>query len=94
MFPKTGPLWKQTSISRALRGISFRVPSKGALPPGSPYRVPTERCSISRVLLHSSFKVPGIGAPFQVPQSYTSTPLFAFTASCRVNFAFEHACSS
>jgi hypothetical protein len=32
MFPKTGPLWKQTPISRALVSISFRVPIKGALP--------------------------------------------------------------
>ena len=28
MFPKTGPLWKQTPISRALRSISVGVPSK------------------------------------------------------------------
>ena len=43
MFPKTEPLWKQTPISRTLLGISFGVPSKGALPPGSPHRTPTER---------------------------------------------------
>jgi hypothetical protein len=42
MFPKTGPLWKQTSISRALLSISFGVPSKGALPPGSPHRAASE----------------------------------------------------
>jgi len=42
-FPKTGPLWKQLLISRALLSISFSVPSKGALPPGSPHRAPTER---------------------------------------------------
>ena len=36
IFPKTGPLWKQTPISRALLGISFGVPSTGALPAGSP----------------------------------------------------------
>ena len=30
MFPKTGPLWKQTPISRALLSISYGVPSKGA----------------------------------------------------------------
>jgi len=35
MFPKMGPPWKQTPISRALIGISFGVPSKGALLPGS-----------------------------------------------------------
>jgi hypothetical protein len=43
MFPKTGPLWKQLPISRALLSISFSVPSKGALSPGSPHRAPTER---------------------------------------------------
>jgi len=43
MFPKMGPLWKRTPISRALLNIFFRVPSKGALPPDSPYRAPTER---------------------------------------------------
>ena len=32
MFPKTGPLWKQTPISRALLSISYGVPSKGAFP--------------------------------------------------------------
>ena len=42
VFPETSPLWKQTSISRALLGISYGVPSKGALPPGSPHRVHTE----------------------------------------------------
>ena len=43
MFPKRGSLWKQMSISRVLLSISFRVPSKGALPTGSAHRVPTER---------------------------------------------------
>ena len=43
MFPKTGLLRKQTPIPRALLSISFGVPSKGALPPGSPHRAPTER---------------------------------------------------
>jgi hypothetical protein len=43
MFHETGPLWKQTPISKALLSISFGVPSKGALPPGSPHIAPTER---------------------------------------------------
>ena len=68
MLPKTGTLWKQTPISRALLGISFRVRSKGALLPGSPHRAPTERCSVSRAHLHSSFKVTGTRALFQVSQ--------------------------
>jgi len=70
MFPKTGPVWKQMPISRALLGISFGYPSNGALPLGSPHKAPREkeRCSVSRVLLHSSFKDPGTRAPIQVPQ--------------------------
>ena len=38
MFPKMGPLWKQAPISRALLGIYSGVPSKGALPLGSPHK--------------------------------------------------------
>jgi hypothetical protein len=36
--------------SRALFNISFRVPSKGALPPGSPHGVPLERYALFLVL--------------------------------------------
>ena len=43
LFPKTGPLWKQTPISIALFSISFGVLSKGALPPGSPHGAPPVR---------------------------------------------------
>jgi hypothetical protein len=43
MVSKTGSPLKQTPISRALLGISFGFSSKGALPPGSPHRAPTER---------------------------------------------------
>jgi hypothetical protein len=49
--PKAGPLWKQTSISRALLSTSFGVPSKGALPPGSPQRTPSERDDAVDVLV-------------------------------------------
>jgi hypothetical protein len=42
MFPKTGPLRKQTPISTAVLSISFGVPSKGVLPPGSLHRAATE----------------------------------------------------
>jgi len=38
MFPKTGPLWRELPVSRALLSISFRAPSKEASPPGSPQR--------------------------------------------------------
>jgi len=47
--PKRGPCGN-TSISRALLSISFRVPSKGAHPPGSPQSFLGERCPIPRAL--------------------------------------------
>jgi len=57
MFPKTESLWIKTPISRALLSISFGVPIKGALPPGSPHRAPTR----DTLCFHTppSFKVPG-----------------------------------
>ena len=39
----TGTLWREMSVSRAFLSINFRVPSKGAPPPGSPHRTPTDR---------------------------------------------------
>jgi hypothetical protein len=41
-FP-VGLLLREMPVSRAFLHISFRVPSYGALPPGSPCRVPVER---------------------------------------------------
>jgi hypothetical protein len=43
MFPKSGALIETDAHSRALFSISFGVPSKGALPSGSPHRVLSER---------------------------------------------------
>jgi hypothetical protein len=40
--PKQGP-YRNTPICRDLLGISFGVPSKGALPPVSSHRVPSKR---------------------------------------------------
>ena len=42
-FPKAGPLWQQTPISRVLLSVFFGVPSNGALPAGSPHTAPTQR---------------------------------------------------
>ena len=42
-FHKTGPLWKEMPVSRVFFYMSYRVPSKGALPLGSLNRAPTER---------------------------------------------------
>jgi len=39
---RTGPLWKEMPIPRAFFYVSYRVPSKGALLPGSPNRAPTQ----------------------------------------------------
>jgi len=44
MFPKIGaPIERDPPISRALFSIFFGVPSRVDLPPGSPYRAPSER---------------------------------------------------
>jgi len=42
MFPKSGTPMEIDVIFRALLSISFGVPSRGALPPGSPHRAPSE----------------------------------------------------
>jgi len=63
MFPKTGPPWKRTPISRALLNISFGVPSKGAVPSGSPHRARAGR-ERERETLH-----------FQSPSSCVSKSL-------------------
>jgi hypothetical protein len=43
-IPLTEPLYtKRCSSSRAFFYASFRVPSKGVLPPGFPHRIPIER---------------------------------------------------
>jgi len=73
MFPKSRAPMEADTHFRALLNISFGVPSKGALP-----RVPFmeslgERCPVPRALLHSSFKVPGIRAPLQIPGSLRSS---------------------
>jgi len=43
MFPQSGAPTETDANSRALLNISFGVPSKGALPPGPPHGVPSER---------------------------------------------------
>ena len=57
--PKVGPLWKQTSISKALLSISLGVTSKEALPPSSPHRAPSEwdAPSIEPSFIHHSMSV-------------------------------------
>ena len=75
--PQKWAIWKQTPISRPyltyLSGSPVKEPS---------LKVPfveslTERCPIPRALLHSSFKVPGLQAPysFQVPLGCKEVPM-------------------
>ena len=52
--PKAGPLWEETPIS--LLSISFGVPSKGALPPGSRFRAPPRRQNAPLLGPHSSLE--------------------------------------
>jgi hypothetical protein len=87
--PKAGPVWKQTSISRALLSISFGVPSKhrssskGALPPDSPHRAPSERDSsfletslfhLSNLPVHKPISRLPSGAPLERDASLQSPP--------------------
>jgi hypothetical protein len=57
-----GPLWRITLVSRAFVYISFRVPSKEALPPGFPVGLLWAGMPISRAVLYISFWVPSKGA--------------------------------
>ena len=67
--PKSGPLWKQTSIYSALLSIFFGVPSKGAQPLGSPHRAPSER---DPPLLELSFTHLSKSPVYETPSSFPS----------------------
>jgi hypothetical protein len=57
-FPYGGPMCRDRgSIFRAYIYISFRVPSKEALPPGSPKSSHREKRSVSRAFFYLSLKV-------------------------------------
>jgi len=43
MFPQSGAPMETDAHPRALLNLSFRVPSKVALPPAPPHGVPSER---------------------------------------------------
>jgi len=64
MFPRTGFLWKHTPISTTLLGISFGVPSKGALPPSPLMEPPRRETTGSHSLLHSYFQSPRYTSTF------------------------------
>jgi hypothetical protein len=58
-FPYGGPMCRDRGfISRAYFYVSFRVPSKEALPPVSPKSSHRERGSVSRAFFYLSLKVP------------------------------------
>ena len=60
--PKSGPLWRQASVSRVLLSMTFGIPSKGALPPGSPHKAPSER---DARLLEPSFIHPSTSTVYE-----------------------------
>ena len=68
-FPQNGASKKESPISRTLFSMSFVVPSKGRLPPGSPQIVPTERdAPFPDLLFILLSKSPLNDLPFQFPQ--------------------------
>ena len=69
--PQTGPLRKEMSVSRAFYYISYRVPSKGALPPGSLNRAP--RAPVNHIS-KSPVKEPTPGGPNEPPWGSSSFP--------------------
>jgi len=56
MFSKSGATMQTDAHSRDLLNISFGVPSKGALPPGPPHGVPSDRDALflETSLIHHS----------------------------------------
>ena len=69
-FPSGAPMVIDARL-QSLLYLSFRVPSKGALPPGSLQRAPIERCSTSRApsnhLSKSAVGKPTPGCPTEPP---------------------------
>jgi hypothetical protein len=72
IFPKTGPLL----------GISFGVPSKGALPPGSPRRTPTDTLRFQSPPFIPLSKSPVNVPPFRLPIRHVT--LILSLAECKV----------
>ena len=66
-FPSKASMERDAHL-QSLPFITFRVPSKGALPPGSLYRAPTERDPSLREPLSTVFPCPWYVSPLQVAQ--------------------------
>ena len=102
MLPKSRASIETDAISRALLSISFGVPSKGALPSGSPHIVQSERERDALLLepLHPSLKVPSKWAFFEIPLGPTllsavdRSPFPLFLISERVTTAPTSSSSS
>jgi hypothetical protein len=85
--PATGSLWRRTPVSRAFLFIPFRVPSKGALPPGSPRRTHIERRSFSRALFYCLSNSPVKRAfPLGSPVGPLWTEMSVFRAFINIYF--------
>lgn len=56
-LPLTEPLYRvRCSLSRAFFYTSFRVPSTGAIPPGSLCTAPIEKCAVFRAFFYLALK--------------------------------------
>jgi hypothetical protein len=76
MSPTTGPLWKETPISRVVLNISFGISSKGAFATGSPVQLP------QRDMIHFQspssfiFQRPRDTRPFSVSPDPSGSPYY------------------
>ena len=75
MFPKSGAPMETEAHSRDLLNMSFGVSSKGALPPGPPHEVPSERDASflePSLIRHPWYRAPSL---FQVPVGRKGAPM-------------------
>jgi len=80
MFPKTGPLWKHTSISRALLSIFFRV--HPGSPHSAPFPVPSFIHHAKSLVNELPSRFPS-GAPMKRDTHLQSLPVITFRVPCK-----------
>jgi hypothetical protein len=71
MFPQKRVPYGNTQFSKALRSISLRVTSKGALSPGSSHRTPSERDAL---FLGASFIHLSPSPVYEPPSRFPNAP--------------------